>query len=42
MFVTKQHWHNSFIYLLFIYLYVCMYAELRQHYNNTDKNMIGR
>ncbi len=37
MFVTKQHWNNSFI-----YLFVCMYAELRQHYNNTDKNMIGR
>ncbi len=32
MFVTKH----------FIYLFVCMYAELRQHYNTTGKNMIGR
>ncbi len=41
MFVIKQHWNNSFIYLLFIYLYVCMQSS-----DNTTttlaKNMIGR
>ncbi len=27
MFATKQHWNNSFIYVLFIYLYVCMQSS---------------